>query len=87
MNSRDSDYVTPASFSTLMHVPSCPREIQWMALPWRPAASFISGNVSSLAATIVTSWPCARAASSTRNGNRPFPAMSPSFISFDTTLG
>ena len=44
------------------------------------AASLSSGKVSSFAATIVTSCPCARAASRTRNGKRPLPAMSPSFI-------
>ena len=27
--------VTPACFSTLMQVPSCPSEIQWMSLFWR----------------------------------------------------
>ena len=39
----------------------------------------ISGNASSLIAATTTSYPCALAASSTRKGNLPFPAMSPSF--------
>ena len=43
----------------------------------RAAASASSGEASSFTATIVTSWPSARAASSTRNGNRPLPAMRP----------
>src|SRR5579864_6489190 len=38
----------------------------------------ISGKVSSLIAATTTSYPCARAASSTRNGKRPLPAMRPS---------
>src|SRR5579864_2174676 len=38
----------------------------------------ISGEVSSLIAATTTSYPCARAASSTRNGKRPLPAMRPS---------
>ena len=37
-----------------------------------------SGNASSLSAMIVTSWPAPRAASRTRNGKRPLPAMRPS---------
>ena len=49
-----------------------------------PAASAAcasrSGKASSLMATTVTSWPSARAASRTRNGKRPLPAISPSFI-------
>ena len=35
------------------------------------------GERSSLRAMTVTSWPAPRAASSTRNGNRPFPAIRP----------
>ena len=45
------------------------------AAPW----SEISGNASSLMAATTTSKPCARAASSTRKGNLPFPAIRPSF--------
>ena len=41
--------VTPASFSTLMHFPSWPSEIQWSAAAGgRAASSASSGNVSSL---------------------------------------
>ena len=62
-------WVTPASFSTLMHLPSCPSETQCRsAAGGRAAASARSGNASSLMAMTVTSWPAARAASSTRNG-------------------
>ena len=39
------------------------------------AASSSSFDASSLMPMMVTSWPSARAASSTRNGNRPLPAM------------
>src|SRR2546427_12479050 len=61
-----------------MHLPSCPSDTQWSAAAGgREAASARSGNASSLIATTVTSWPAPRAASSTRNGNRPFPAIRP----------
>ena len=70
--------VTPASCSRLMHFPSCPNEIQCIgAAGGRRARSSSSGNVSSFSAMTVTSCPAPRAASSTRKGNRPFPAMRP----------
>src|SRR5580698_7006994 len=43
----------------------------------------ISGAVSSRMAATTTESPCARAASSSRNGKRPLPAMRPSFMLFD----
>src|SRR3954463_13647277 len=61
-----------------MHSPSWPIEIQWKAAAGgRAAASAKSGKVSSCSPTIVTSWPAPRAASRTRKGKRPLPAMSP----------
>src|SRR5712692_6688272 len=70
--------VTPASFSRVMHFPSWPSDTQWRAARGaRAAASARSGSASSLMATTVTSCPTERAASSTRNGNRPLPAMRP----------
>src|SRR5882757_5518227 len=44
------------------------------------ARASISGSVSSLMAATTTSTPCARAASSSRNGNRPLPAIKPSLV-------
>src|SRR5207237_6090563 len=65
-----------------MHAPSWPSEIQCMAAGGGAAArSASSGNVSSLRPITVTSCPAPRAASSTRNGKRPLPAISPSFTS------
>ena len=73
-------WVTPAAFSRLMHLPSCPSETQCSAAAGgRAASSARSGNASSLIAMTVTSCPAPRAASRTRNGNRPFPRSRPSF--------
>src|SRR6185436_2211226 len=75
--------VTPASFKRLINLPSCPSEIQWNAAAGaRAATSASSGNVSSWRPTTVTSWPAPRAASSTRKGKRPFPAIKPRRMSF-----
>ena len=74
-------WVTPASFSRLMQVPSWPSETQWMRRAGgRAAAASRSGKASSLSAMTVTSWPAPRAASRTRNGNRPLPAIRPSVV-------
>ena len=63
----------PASFIRLTHVPSWPREIQWIAAPAPAAAAFKSAEASSLVAITVTSWPIDRAASSTRKGKPAVP--------------
>src|SRR5437773_4374547 len=65
-----------------MSLPSWPRDIQCTVL----AYCSISGNVSSLMAATTISIPWLRAASSTRNGNFPFPAMRP-YLFDDATLG
>src|SRR5579859_2658343 len=44
------------------------------------ARASISGSVSSLMAATTTSTPCARAASSSRNGKRPLPAINPNLV-------
>src|SRR5439155_7649449 len=60
-----------------------PRDTQCrVAAGRRAAASARSGKASSSIAITVTSWPAARAASRTRKGNRPLPAISPRRISF-----
>src|SRR5438876_9149515 len=56
-----------------MSLPSWPRDIECTVL----AYCSISGNVSSLIAATTISIPWLRAASSTRNGNFPFPAIRP----------
>src|SRR6184192_1593153 len=61
-----------------MHSPSWPIEIQSNAAAGgRAAASARSANVSSCRPMTVRSCPAARAASRTRKGKRPLPAMSP----------
>src|SRR6185503_5265977 len=51
-------WLTPASFSRLINLPSWPSEIQWNAAAGGlAAASASSGKVSSLRPTTVTSWP------------------------------
>src|SRR5947207_15415235 len=64
-----------------MSLPSWPRDIQITV----SACCSISGNVSSLMAATTISIPWLRAASSTRKGNLPFPAMSP-YLLDDTTI-
>src|ERR1700691_1030895 len=60
---------------------SSPRESQYTRIPGSAAArASISGSVSSLMAATTTSAPCARAASSSRNGKRPLPAIRPSLV-------
>src|SRR6202051_3482177 len=60
---------------------SSPRESQYTRMPGSAAArASISGSVSSLMAATTTSAPCARAASSSRKGKRPLPAISPSLV-------
>src|SRR5512145_957205 len=56
-----------------MQRPSWPRLIQWISSTCSPSA----GSVSSRIAVTTTRLPLLRAAAATRNGNRPFPAMSP----------
>src|SRR5437867_2050361 len=74
---------TPDAFKRLMHLPSCPSETQCSAAAGaRAARSARSGKASSFIAMTVTSWPAARAASSTKNGNRPLPAIRPRRIVF-----
>src|SRR5205809_5441010 len=65
-----------------MSLPSWPRDIQCTVL----ACCSISGNVSSLIAATTISIPWLRAASSTRKGNLPLPAMRPNLFS-DATAG
>src|SRR5579859_1202196 len=61
-----------------MSLDSSPSDIQCTRTPEsREASSVISGSVSSLMATTTTLSPLARAASSTRKGNRPLPAIKP----------
>src|SRR6266581_3740701 len=72
---------TPSDLNVLISLPSWPRDIQCTVL----ACCSISGNVSSLMAATTISIPWLRAASSTRKGNLPFPAMSP-YLLDDTTI-
>src|SRR5579864_3425146 len=58
-----------------MSFESSPSESQWTDAAPRDS---ISKKASSLIAATTTSYPCARAASRTRNGKRPLPAMRPS---------
>ena len=67
---------TPSFLKVSISFDNSPNDIQCTDVA--PCDS-ISGNVSSLMAATTTSIPCARAASRTRKGKRPFPAMSPSF--------
>src|SRR5436190_11301370 len=66
--------VTPSRRKVSMSLESSPSESQCTVAP----RDSISGEVSSLIAATTTSKPCARAASSTRNGKHPLPAMMPS---------
>ncbi len=73
--------VTPSAWNVSISFDSSPSDIQYTRTPGSAAArSSISGEVSSLIAATTTVSPCARAASSSRNGKRPFPAMSPSLF-------
>src|SRR5262249_25336604 len=67
--------LTPSRLNVSISLESSPSDIQCTAAAPR---CWISGDVSSLIAATTTSSPCARAASSTRNGNLPFPAIKPS---------
>src|SRR5215813_4881598 len=73
--------LTPSALNVLMSFPSCPSDIQCTVL----ACFSISGNVSSLIAATTISIPWLRAASSTRNGNFPFPAIKP-YLLDDSTI-
>ena len=66
--------------------PSWPSETQCSAAPRASAAATRAGSASSLMATTVTGRPCACAASRTRKGNRPLPAISPSGSAWASTL-
>ena len=70
--------VIDAALSTEITLPSWPSETQCSAAPRASAAATRAGSASSLMATTVTGRPCACAASRTRHGNRPLPAISPS---------
>src|SRR6202167_2290503 len=60
---------------------SSPRESKYTRMPGSAAArASISGSVSSLMAATTTSAPCARAASSSRNGKGPLRAIRPSLV-------
>src|SRR6185437_3676470 len=69
--------VTPSFLKVSIRRESSPSDSQCTAAAPRDS---ISGKVSSLIAATTTSNPCAFAASRTRNGNFPFPAMRPSFF-------
>ena len=69
---------TPSRLKVSMSLESSPSESQCTVAP----RDSISGNVSSLIAATITSRPWARAASSTRKGKRPLPAISPSRFSW-----
>ena len=73
--------VTPSLWKTSISRDSSPSESQCTLMSGSAAARMsISASVSSRMAATVTASPCARAASSSRIGNRPLPAMRPSFI-------
>src|SRR5215470_6033641 len=74
-------WFTPSDLKVLINFPSWPRDIQCTVF----ACCSISGNVSSLIAATTISIPWLRAASSTRKGNFPFPAMRPYLFS-DATI-
>src|SRR5215471_1738599 len=67
---------TPSDLNVFISFPSWPSDIQWTVF----ACCSISGNVSSLIAATTISIPWLFAASSTRNGNFPFPAMRPNLF-------
>src|SRR5580698_118762 len=72
---------TSSAWNVSISLDSSPSESQYTRTPGSAAARvFISGSVSSLIAATTTSSPCARAASSSRKGKRPFPAINPSLI-------
>src|SRR5215475_10967012 len=73
---------TPSALNVLINFPSWPSDNQWTVL----ACFSISGDVSSLIAATTISIPWLRAASSTRNGNLPLPAIKP-YLLDDATLG
>src|SRR5881296_1893530 len=73
---------TPSDLNVLISLPSCPRDIQCTVF----ACCSISGKVSSLMAATTMSIPWLRAASSTRKGNFPFPAIKP-YLLDDATAG
>src|SRR4051812_28202392 len=66
--------VMPSALKVSINFESSPRESQCTLVPLLSMA----GSVSSLIAATITSFPCARAASKTRKGKRPLPAMRPS---------
>src|SRR5215471_15886484 len=66
-------WLTPSALNVLINFPSWPSEIQCTVF----ACCSISGKVSSLIAATTMSMPRLLAASSTRNGNFPFPAIRP----------
>src|SRR5712671_1657675 len=70
-------WVMPSALNVLISFPSCPRDNQCTVF----ACCSISGEVSSLTAATTISIPWLRAASRTRNGNLPLPAIRP--ILFD----
>src|SRR2546427_13209687 len=73
---------TPSDLKVLISLPSWPSDIQCTFV----ACCSISGNVSSLMAATTMSIPWLRAASSTRKGNFPLPAMRP-YLLDDATFG
>src|SRR2546423_5203904 len=73
---------TPSDLNVLISLPSCPRDIQCTVF----ACCSMSGKVSSLMAATTISIPWLRAASSTRKGNFPFPAIRP-YLLDDATFG
>ena len=73
--------VTPSARKVSMRRESSPSESQWTRMAGSAAArASISGSVSSRMAATTTERPSARAASSSTNGKRPFPAMRPSLF-------
>src|SRR5580693_911864 len=74
-------WVTPCWRKVSIKRESSPRESQCTWTPGSAAARVsISTSVSSLMAATTTSTPCARAASSSKKGNRPLPAIRPSLV-------
>src|ERR1051325_7804373 len=73
---------TPSDLNVLISFPSCPSDIQCTVF----ACCSISGKVSSLIAATTMSIPWLRAASSTRKGNFPFPAIRP-YLLDNATIG
>src|SRR5215471_18199310 len=74
-------WLTPSALNVLINFPSWPSDIQCTVF----ACCSISGKVSSLIAATTMSIPRLRAASSTRNGNFPLPAIRP-YLLDDSTI-